>query len=280
MSLLDGQVAVVTGAGRGIGAAVATLFARNGASVVVNDLGANVDGTGADPTVAQTMVDQLNGNGHSASASHHDVRVSAEASALMRLAVENFGHLDVLVNAAGLCNDHALVNLDPRDWQAALDTQLTGTFNCVRAAASIMRAQNRGRIVNTTGNAGLIGSHGQASTSAAAAGVYGLTRTAAIELQRHGINVNAVAPLAKTRQTEDHPMFQKSATLTTSHVAPVYLYLASTLSGDITGQVIAVAGGRLSIYRMTESHSRYKDEQSGEWTAEEIADQLRDVPRS
>lgn len=280
MSLLDGQVAVVTGAGRGIGAAVATLFARNGASVVINDLGANVDGTGVDAAVAATMADQLNANGHPACASHHDVRISADASALMRLAIETFGRLDVLVNTAGLCNDHALLNLDTRDWQAALDTQLTGTFNCVRAAAGIMRSQNRGRIINTTGNAGLIGSHGQASTSAAAAGVYGLTRTAAIELQRHGINVNAVAPLAKTRQTENHPMFQKSATLTASHVAPVYLYLASALSGDLTGQVVAVAGGRLSVYRMTESHSRFKDEQSGEWTAEEIAEQLGDVPRN
>jgi NAD(P)-dependent dehydrogenase (short-subunit alcohol dehydrogenase family) len=158
--------------------------------------------------------------------------------------------------------------------------QLTGTLNCLKAAAAAMRSNRQGgRIVNTTSAAGLLGSFGQCASAAAAAGVYGLTRSAAMELQRHGIMVNAVAPLARTRQTDELPMFQKGNTLTADHVAPAYLFLASSLSGDMTGQVLSVAGGRVSVYRMTESHSRFKEADAGIWTAEEIAKEFSELPR-
>jgi NAD(P)-dependent dehydrogenase (short-subunit alcohol dehydrogenase family) len=195
------------------------------------------------------------------------------------MALDSFGRVDILVNCAGIQRDRALLNMDNETWRSVVDVQLGGTFNCVQAAAVVMRRQNQGRIVNTTGVAGLLGNLGQSNASAAAAGVYGLTRTAAIELQRHGVMVNAVAPIAKTRLTEDLPMFQKTSALSPEHVAPVYLFLASSLASDITGQVLAVAGSRISVYRMVESSGRFKENDGGIWSAEEIADQFSDLSR-
>lgn len=281
MNLLEGQVAIVTGAGNGIGRAVAALLAREGATVVVNDLGTSTDGTGADPTVAEVVATDLATAGQRTLASNHDVSNARQAEELIRVTLQAFGQLDVLVNCAGIQLDHAILNLDAASWWASINVQLTGTFNCLKAAAAAMRGNARGgRIVNTTSSAGLLGTFGQAAAAAAAAGVYGLTRSAAMELQRHGIMVNAVAPLAKTRQTQDLPMFQKGNTLTAEHVAPTYLYLASSLAGDITGQVLSTAGGRISIYRMAETHSRFKDADAGIWSAEEIAKEFSDVPRT
>lgn len=280
MNLLEGQAAIVTGAGNGIGAAVVKLLVHEGARVVVNDKGTAKDGSGSDPSVANRVTDELKASGGQALASHHDVTVASEANELVRSAIEQFGQLDILVNCAGIQCDHALLNVDESTWLKIINAQLTGTFNCVKAAAAAMRTNKTGgRIVNTTSTAGLLGNFGQTSSSAASAGVYGLTRTAAIELQRHGIMVNAVAPLARTRQTEELPMFQKSNALTPEHVAASYLFLASKLAGDLTGQVLAAAGGRISVYRMTDTHSRFKDEELGIWTAEEIAQEFSDLAR-
>src|SRR5512142_1133997 len=274
MNLLEGQVAIVTGAGNGIGCAVAKLLAQQGAAVIVNDRGTDIAGTGSDPEVAARVASELVTLGQRAKASAHDVTVAREASDLIELALDAFGRLDVLVNCAGIQIDHALLNMDERAWSATISAQLTGTFNCLKAAAGAMRHANGGRIVNTTSVAGLLGNFGQCAAAAAAAGVYGLTRTAAVELQRYGIMVNAVAPLAKTRMTEELPMFQKVNALTAEHVAPVYLFLASKLAGDLTGQVLASAGGRISAYSMNESHSRFKEGDSGIWSAEEIANEF------
>jgi NAD(P)-dependent dehydrogenase (short-subunit alcohol dehydrogenase family) len=280
MSLLEGQVAVVTGAGNGIGASVARLLAQHGAAIVANDLGTSIAGVGRDPAVAAAMVEDLQSSGARAVASDHDVTSRSSAEQLIHLAIDKFGQMDILVNCAAIQRDRALLNMDDDTWRAVIDAQLTGTFNCMRAAAEVMRAQNRGRIVNTTNTAGLLGGFGQCNTAAASAGVYGLTRTAAIELQRHGVMVNAVAPLARTRQTEELPMFQKTTALSAEHVAPVYLFLASHLAGNITGQVLAVAGSRISVIRMVESHDHFKETDSGIWTAEEIAGQFSDLSRS
>jgi len=281
MSLLEGLVAIVTGAGNGIGIAVAELLANEGAMVVANDLGTDKDGSGADPSVAERVAAKLADAGKRAVASGHDVTDMQQAEELVRLALRSFGQLDILINCAGIQLDQALLNLEPPGWRATLDANLTGTLNCLKAAAAAMRESKRGgRIVNTTSSAGLLGSYGQCAAAAASAGVYGLTRSAAMELQRHGIMVNAVAPLARTRQTEELPMLRKGTNLSAAHVAPVYLYLASSLSGDTTGQVLSAAGGRISVYRMTESHSRFKDDAAGIWTAEEIAREFADVPRA
>ncbi len=281
MSLLEGLVAIVTGAGNGIGIAVAELLANEGAMVVANDLGTDKDGSGADPSVAERVAAKLADAGKRAVASGHDVTDMQQAEELVRLALRSFGQLDILINCAGIQLDQALLNLEPPGWRATLDANLTGTLNCLKAAAAAMRESKRGgRIVNTTSSAGLLGSYGQCAAAAASAGVYGLTRSAAMELQRHGIMVNAVAPLARTRQTEELPMLRKGTNLSAAHVAPVYLYLASSLSGDTTGQVLSAAGGRISVFRMRESHSRFTDAAAGIWTAEEIARVFADVPRA
>jgi NAD(P)-dependent dehydrogenase (short-subunit alcohol dehydrogenase family) len=275
MKLLEGKVAIVTGAGRGIGRATALLFAREGAHVVVNDLGTGTDGNGGQEPVAQDVVAEIVAAGGSAVASTHDVSSEAEVDQLIELARTARGSIDVLVNNAGIVRDSALSRLSLTDWNAVLGTHLQGTFLCIKAAARHMKPKhggNGGSIINTTSNAGLFGNHGQAAAAAALSGVYGLTRTAAIELQRHGVRVNAVAPLAKTRLTEQLPIFEQVNSMRAEHVAPVHLFLASALSKDVTGAVVGVAGGRISAYKMLESRGQFKDDDEGVWTAQEIAE--------
>ena len=247
---------------------------------MANDLGTGRDGMGSDPTVIAGVVDELRGSGAPVVGSSDDVSSRSGAENLVRAALDAFGKLDVLVNCAGIQRDRALLNMDDETWHAVIRAQLDGTLNCTQAAAVFMRTQGRGHIVNTTGAAGLLGALSPSNAAAAAAGVYGLTRTAAIELQRHGITVNAVAPIAKTRQTEDLPMLQKTSALTAEHVAPVYLFLASDLANDVTGQLLSVAGSRISVYRIVESAGRFKESEDGKWTAEEIAEQFIELSRS
>jgi NAD(P)-dependent dehydrogenase (short-subunit alcohol dehydrogenase family) len=270
MGLLDGKVALITGAGNGIGRAVALAFAREGARVVVNDLGCERDGSGADPRVAEAVAAEVAALGGRAEASPEDAATRDGAHAMVARAVRAFGQLDVLVTCAGILRDRPLMNLLEADFDAMLRTHLAGPFHALQAALPELR-ERQGRVVTTLTWAGLQGSHGQAGLAAASSGVYGLTRTASIELQRFGITVNAVSPLAKTRLTADLPLFEKVGTLTPEHVAPAYLYWASQLSGDRTGHVLTVAGGKLSVHKLVESAGRYKEAEAGLWTAEEIA---------
>jgi NAD(P)-dependent dehydrogenase (short-subunit alcohol dehydrogenase family) len=189
----------------------------------------------------------------------------------VKTAIDEFGQLDVLVNNAGILRDKTLLKMDVDMWEAVVDVHLKGTFLCTRAAAAEMKSSG-GRIVNTTSISGMLGNFGQSNYSAAKAGVYGLTRTASIELQRYGITVNAVAPIAKTRMTEDLPMFEKVDTMTPEHVAPAHLFFSSDLCGDRTGHVLAVAGGKMSLYKVVESAGKFKEADGGVWAASEIAD--------
>jgi NAD(P)-dependent dehydrogenase (short-subunit alcohol dehydrogenase family) len=239
----------------------------------VNDLGGARDGSNADASIAEQVVEQIRSSGGKAVANHDSVASSEGADAIVKSAVGAFGRLDVWINNAGILRDKTLLKLDDAMWDAVIAVHLTGTFVCTRAAARQLREQGSpGRIVNTTSVSGLLGNFGQANYSAAKAGIYGLTRTASIELQRYGITVNAVAPIAKTRMTEDLPMFEQLDSLTPEHVAPAHLYLASDLCGDLTGVVLAVAGAKMSIYKVVESPGKYKEADGGVWTAQEIAD--------
>jgi NAD(P)-dependent dehydrogenase (short-subunit alcohol dehydrogenase family) len=282
MALLDGKVAIVTGAGGGIGRATALALAAEGASVVVNDLGGERDGNGRGRAAADAVVDEIRAAGGKASASYGSVSDPVAAEDLVKGAVEAFGRLDILINNAGILRDKSLLKVNLEDWQAVLDVHLTGSFLCLRAAAAKLKDQNQGgSIVNTTSVSGLIGNFGQASYSAAKAGIYGLTRTASIELQRFGIRVNAVAPLAKTRMTEDLPLFEKVGdSLSPEHVAPVHVYLASDLSRELTGVTLSVAGGRISQFKLVESAGRHKDEAHGVWTPREIAEELSSITKT
>jgi NAD(P)-dependent dehydrogenase (short-subunit alcohol dehydrogenase family) len=280
MGLLDGKVTVVTGAGNGIGRASALLFAREGAQVLVNDLGSARDGSGAAAASADAVVAEIRAAGGHAEASYDSVCSSDGAEAIIAKALSVYGRIDVLVNNAGILRDKTLLKMSSEEWQAVLDVHLTGSFLCTQAAARRMKDQGRGSIINTTSVSGMLGNFGQANYAAAKAGIYGLTRTASIELQRYGVRVNAVAPIAKTRLTEDLPMFEKiEDTLSPEHVAPAHLFLASALSNDVTGVVLAVAGARMSVFKVVESAGKYKESDAGVWSAQEIADHFESISK-
>jgi NAD(P)-dependent dehydrogenase (short-subunit alcohol dehydrogenase family) len=283
MALLDGKVAIVTGAGGGIGRATALSLAKEGASVLVNDYGGPRDGAGQGGSgAADAVVAEIRAAGGKAVASYESVSDETSAQQIVASAVQHFGRLDVLINNAGILRDKSLLKLELADWQAVLDVHLTGTFLCLRAAAAKLKDQGQGgSIVNTTSVSGLLGNFGQANYSAAKAGVYGLTRTASIELQRYGIRVNAVAPLAKTRMTAELPLFEKIGdSLSPEHVAPVHVYLASDLSREVTGVTLSVAGARISQFKLVESAGRHKDEEPGIWTPAEIAEQFAAIAKT
>lgn len=272
MGLLDGKVAVVTGAGGGIGRAEALLFAKEGAMVVVNDVGGARDGLGSGDAAATAVAEEIRAFGGQAVANFDSVVTVEGANRIIETAVTTYGRLDVLVNNAGIVRDKSLTKMTEEMWDAVVAVHLKGTFLCTQAAAKQLMAQGEGgRIVNTTSVSGMLGNFGQANYAAAKAGVYGLTRTAAIELQKHRITVNAIAPIAKTRMTEDLPMFQGIDTLTPEHVAPAALFLASPLCAERTGHVLAVSGSRMFAYKVVESKGKFKDGNEA-WTAAEIAD--------
>src|SRR6185436_910656 len=229
------------------GRAEALLFASEGAKVVVNDLGGARDGSGSSEAMASKVVQEIEAAGGKAVPSFDDVSTPAGAAKIIGTAVSAFGRLDVMVNNAGILRDKTLLKMDEAMWDAVIAVHLKGTFLCTQAAAKQMIAQGEGgRIVNTTSVSGMMGNFGQTNYSAAKAGIYGLTRTTAIELQKHRITVNAIAPVAKTRLTEDLPMFQSGMdSLTPAHVAPAALFLGSDLCGDRTGHVLAVAGAQM-----------------------------------
>jgi NAD(P)-dependent dehydrogenase (short-subunit alcohol dehydrogenase family) len=280
MGLLDGKVALVTGAGGGIGRAHALLFAREGASVLVNDTGVERDGSDADDSLADRVVSEIRSAGGTAAANHDTVATWEGAGAIVRSALDAFGRVDVLVNNAGILRDKSFLKMDEAMWDAVVSTHLKGTFLCSQWFAKQVVAQGGGgRIVNTTSVSGMLGNFGQANYSAAKAAIYGLTRTMSIELQKHRITVNAIAPIAKTRMTDDLPMFRGVDTLTADHVAPAALFLSSDLCGDRTGHVLAVAGARVYAFKVVETPGRFKESDHGVWTAEEIADSWDAIAR-
>jgi NAD(P)-dependent dehydrogenase (short-subunit alcohol dehydrogenase family) len=272
MDLLMEKIVIVTGAGRGIGRATALAMAREGARVLVNDLGTSPAGEPADEACAQAVAEEIRAFGGVAEADAHSVSTPEGAAAIVEHALSRFGSVDALVNIAGVGVDAQLHRLDAVEWQRALDTNLSGSFHCLKAAARVMKKAGAGAIVNTTSLSGLRGNWGQAHTAAAAAGVIGLTRTASIELQKYGVRVNAVAPVAKTRLTEALPMFEHVDSMRPEHVAPAYVFLASDASRDVTGVVLSAAGGRLSVFRLSETQGALKESDDGIWSAEEIAD--------
>jgi NAD(P)-dependent dehydrogenase (short-subunit alcohol dehydrogenase family) len=282
---LDGKVAVITGAGRGIGRAEALLFAEHGARVVVNDLGCARDGTGHDPSVAAAVVAEIVARGGEAVASDHDVRSVEGAEGLIAQAVAQYGGVDVVVNSAGILRDASVLRTRDEDFAAVMDAVATATWRVCRAAATRMVAQKRGgRIVNTTAVVGFTGNFHQAAYTAANAAVFGLTRTLALELKKHDIRVNALAPVARTRMTDDLPMFGDGgltdATYGPQFVAPAALFLASEACGELTGEALSVAGTRLSTWRMHESVGAVGDDPRSPWTVEAIQDRWDALSRA
>ena len=242
----DGRVALITGAGGGLGRCHALELARRGAHVVVNDLGGSVDGSGSSAAPAQLVVDEITEAGGTATADDHSVATVEGAQAMVATAVEQFGRIDIVINNAGILRDEALHKLTPQSWRTVLDVHLTGTMLVTQAAVHHMREQGYGRIVNTTSAAGLFGNFGQSSYAAAKMGIVGLTRVAAIEGEPKGIKVNAVSPAALTRMTETVMGPLKDAVVSKAElVTPVVVYLAHETCG-LNGDVISAAFGRIS----------------------------------
>ncbi|GAC1352993.1 MAG: SDR family oxidoreductase [Polyangiales bacterium] len=271
--LLNNKVAIVTGSGGGIGRAEALLFAKEGAKVVVNDLGGARTGEGQSSSMADAVVDEIKKAGGEAVANYDSVSSYQGAENLIKKAVAAFGRVDILVNNAGILRDKSFLKMEEAMFDAVVAVHLKGTFNCTQHfAKQVMSQGGGGRVVNTTSISGLLGNFGQANYSAAKAGIYGLTRTTAIELQKHRVTVNCIAPIAKTRMTEDLPMMQGVDNMSPDHIAPAALFLASDLCGDTSGQVLAVAGSRVYAYKVIESPGKFKDADNGVWSAQEIKD--------
>jgi len=290
---LKDRVAVVTGAGRGIGRAIALAMAREGAKVVVNDPGVNVDGTGFDQGPADQVVEEIRSGGGEAVASYESVADFEAAGRIIGKAVEAFGRIDILVNNAGILRDRMVFNMTEEEWDAVIAVHLKGTFNCTRHASVLMRQQRFGRIINVSSISGLRGNSGQANYGAAKAGIAGFTRVVARDLGRYGVTCNAIAPGAITRMTAGlaelraqrgappEPSMPRLVEMTPEHVAPLVVYLASDEAWNINGKIFHVAGGYISL--AFEELPRHQITKDGMWTIEELADLvprflMQDVP--
>lgn len=259
MGILEGRVAIVTGAGRGLGREHALELARQGAAVVVNDYGVTLSGDGSGETPAQEVVSAISAMGGSAVVNDADVADWDAAEAMVRQAIDTFGGLDIVVNNAGFVRDRMLVNTSESEWDAVIRVHLKGHFAPLRHASVYWRAESKAgraraaRVINTSSGAGLQGSVGQATYSAAKAGIAGLTLVAAQELASYGVTVNAIAPSARTRMTEgpfaDTMVAPESGfdAMNPENVSPVVAWLASEASADVTGRVIEIEGGRVCV---------------------------------
>ncbi|BBY77410.1 short-chain type dehydrogenase/reductase [Mycolicibacterium parafortuitum] len=240
----DGEVAIVTGAGRGLGRCHALELARRGARVVVNDLGSTVDGSGASTSAAQAVVDEITAAGGTAIAETSSVATEDGGAAIVAAAMDAFGRVDILVNNAGILRDAAFKNMTADQVDAVIAVHLLGAFNVTRAVWPVMRERNYGRIVHTTSGTGLFGNFGQANYGAAKMGLVGMMHVLAIEGARNNIAVNAIAPIARTRMTEDI-MGEAGKAMDPELVTPVVVYLAHR-DCDRTAHVYSVGGGKVS----------------------------------
>jgi NAD(P)-dependent dehydrogenase (short-subunit alcohol dehydrogenase family) len=280
MGMLDGKVAIITGAGGGIGREHALLVAREGAKIVVNDLGSDRHGGGKGGELADKTVADIKAKGGEAVANYDSVATREGADGLVWSALSKFKKLDVVVNNAGILRDKTMVNMSEADFNLVIDVHLKGTFLVMQAAARTFKAQGKGgRIINTTSMSGLLGNFGQANYAAAKGGIYSLTRTAALELQRDGVTVNALAPVALTRMTNDLSMMKgvSAEQMGPQHIAPVAAFLASDLAADVTGAIVGVHGAKVFLYKMTETEGVTKD--SGTWSPAELRERWAEISK-
>jgi NAD(P)-dependent dehydrogenase (short-subunit alcohol dehydrogenase family) len=285
MPSLEGKVAIVTGAGRGIGREHALALASAGASVVVNDLGGSLAGEGQDSSPAQEVVNEIVAGGGQAVASYADVSDFGAAEEMVERAVDRYGGLDILVNNAGILRDRMLVNMTEEEWDAVIAVHLKGHFAPLRHAGAYWRERTkageevRGRVINTSSPSGVFGNVGQANYGAAKAGIAGLTLIAAQELGRYGVTVNCLAPNARTRMTEatfgEIPKPEDGFdTMDPANIAPIVVALAADEAQDITGQCFFIYGGAVNVLRPWDAGELLT--RDDKWDAEDFLAQLRE----
>ena len=278
MGLLDGKVALITGAGGGLGEAYAKLFAREGAAIVVNDLGGPRDGSGADLSMAQKVVNAIKAEGGRAVANGADISTIAGGQSVLDDAIKHFGRADILVNNAGILLDQSFAKATEAAFDKVLKVHLKGTFCTTLPVFKWMRENGGGVIVNTSSTSGLIGNFGQYNYGAAKGGIWGLSNVLTVEGRKYNIRVWTLAPAAMTRMTEDLARYKENpgAALTPDGVAPTVLYMVSDLSGDQTGKTLGVSGARgIREMRMMETEG-WKPPFTG-WKAEDIATHAKDI---
>ncbi len=277
MGLLDGKVAIITGAGGGLGEAYAKLFAREGAAIVVNDLGGPRDGSGADTSMAQKVVDAIKAEGGRAYANGSDISTMAGGQSVFDDAIRQFGRVDILVNNAGILLDGTFAKMTEANWDKVMKVHLKGTFCVTLPVFKWMKDNGGGVIVNTSSTSGLLGNFGQSNYGAAKGGIWGLSNVLTIEGRKYGIRVWTLSPGALTRMTADLQRYidNPKAAMGPDEIAPAVLYMVSSLSGEQTGKVLGVSGPRgVRELKMLEMEG-WKP--GGPWRAEDIVTHATEI---
>ena len=278
--VVAGKIAIVTGAGRGIGRGIATLLAKQGARVVVCDIGASLQGEGRDTGPAQETVNAIKKAGGEAIASTLSITEPKNAEAIVKMAIETFGRIDILVNNAGILRDVIFHKMSWSDWSDVIAVHLNGSFNMSRAVAPLFREQNSGAFVHMTSTSGLVGNFGQANYMAAKLGIMGLSRGIALDMARFNVRSNCIAPFAFTRMIESIPAqseqdkrrieaFQR---MTPEKIAPLAVFLCSDAAAGMTGQILSVRNNE--IYLFNQPRPVKTIHRAGGWTPEQIAAEL------
>ena len=278
MGLLDGKVAIVTGSGGGIGREHALALSKEGAALVVNDLGGARDGTGASQSMADQVIAEIQEAGGEAVANYDTVATVEGANAIVRAALDAFDKVDIVVNNAGILRDKSFAKMSEDIWDIVIAVHLKGTYCVTHAVYNHMKDRGEGGvIINTSSTSGLNGNFGQCNYGAAKAGIAGFTRCLAIEGKKYGIRVFILAPIALTRLTNDLPGFDDEkikARMSPAVISPLVTYLASDLSKDQTGKTFFVGGGRIAEMKVVTGEGITREEEGGLWTPEEIASKM------
>ncbi len=278
MGLLDGKVAIVTGAGGGLGREHALALAGEGAAVVVNDLGGSRDGSGSGSAMADLVVDQIKAAGGEAAPNYDNVSTVAGGESILATALDAFGQVDILINNAGILRDKSFAKTTEDLWDPVVAVHLKGTYCVTRPVYVHMKERGQGGvIINTSSTSGLNGNFGQCNYGAAKAGIAGFTRCLALEGQRYGIRCHILAPVAHTRLTEDLPGFDDQAAAEAYDpklVSPLMVYLASDLAKDLTGKTFLAGGGQIAEMKVVTAEGIKKTDDGGLWTPAEIAEKM------
>jgi NAD(P)-dependent dehydrogenase (short-subunit alcohol dehydrogenase family) len=279
--IVDGKVAMVTGAGRGIGRGIALLMAEEGARVVVCDIGASLEGAGTDAGPAQSVVDEIKKTGGEAIASTLSIAEPANAEKIVKSALDAFSRVDILVNNAGILRDRIFHRMSWSDWADVINVHLNGSFSMSRACATHFREQNSGSYVHMTSTSGLIGNFGQANYMAAKLGIVGLSRGIALDMARFNVRSNCVSPFGWTRmvqsipaETEDEKArVARASQMSPDKVAPLVVYLASDQASGISGQILSARNNE--IYLFNQNRPIRTLHRSDGWTPQKLAEQLK-----